>query len=121
MKKLISIGEVSIILGVSISTLRRWGKNGKLLPYYRTIGNQRRYNLEAILNLIEPYNKNENRYNILYSRVSSKGQENNLNYQKEYLEQYAKEHKIPHIKTISDCGSGINFKKKSKKTYKFDY
>ncbi|MBT5492338.1 MerR family DNA-binding transcriptional regulator [bacterium] len=35
---MLSIGEVSLILGVSISTLRRWDKKGKLKQKYRTFG-----------------------------------------------------------------------------------
>lgn len=115
MKNILSIGEVSIILGVSISTLRRWDKNNKLKPKYRTIGNQRRYLLETIMVLIQPDFNKKKRYNILYSRVSSKGQENDLTYQKEVLTNYSRENKITNIKEISDLGSGINFKKKGLK------
>ncbi|RUM61469.1 MAG: IS607 family transposase, partial [Persephonella sp.] len=41
MKKLLRIGEASQILGVSVSTLRRWEKEGKLKPI--RIGKERRY------------------------------------------------------------------------------
>jgi predicted site-specific integrase-resolvase len=82
MKKMLSIEEVSLILGVSISTLRRWDKKGKLKPKYRTFGNQRMYLFEDIINILEPNTCKKERLNILYSRVSSKGQENDLKYQK---------------------------------------
>lgn len=39
---LISIGEAAEILGVSISTLRRWDEEGKLVAH-KSIGGQRRY------------------------------------------------------------------------------
>ena len=42
--KLLTIGQLSKKLGVSISTLRRWDKSGKLKAL-RTAGNQRRYKL----------------------------------------------------------------------------
>jgi putative resolvase len=45
----ISIGEVSIILGVSVVTLRRWDRLGKLKPLFRTFGNHRRYDLKNLL------------------------------------------------------------------------
>ena len=38
MEKLISIGETAEILGVSVSTLRRWEKEGKLEADHRTFG-----------------------------------------------------------------------------------
>ncbi|MBI2010328.1 MAG: MerR family DNA-binding transcriptional regulator, partial [Candidatus Chisholmbacteria bacterium] len=46
-KNLLSVGEVSQKLGVSISTLRRWDNLGKLTSL-RTPGNQRRYRQEQI-------------------------------------------------------------------------
>ena len=42
MGKLISTGPAAEALGVSASTLRRWGASGRLVPV-RTEGEQRRY------------------------------------------------------------------------------
>ncbi|CAK0766366.1 hypothetical protein CCP3SC5AM1_460015 [Gammaproteobacteria bacterium] len=47
MDKLLTIAEASKILGVCTTTLRRWEKDGKLVPI-RTVGNQRRYSLQAL-------------------------------------------------------------------------
>ena len=47
----ISIGEVAVMLGVSVVTLRRWDCSGKLRSVFRTFGNHRRYNLDDILKL----------------------------------------------------------------------
>jgi predicted site-specific integrase-resolvase len=44
---LVTIGEASKIRGVSIDTLRRWEKNGKLQSVDRTEGGPRR-NLKAM-------------------------------------------------------------------------
>jgi DNA-binding transcriptional MerR regulator len=52
MMKSISIGEAGDILGVSITTLRRWDREGKLKPNFRTFGGHRRYHLNEILSLI---------------------------------------------------------------------
>jgi DNA-binding transcriptional MerR regulator len=55
-----------LILGVSISTLRRWNKKGKLKPKYRIFGNQRRYVFEDIINILEPSTcKKENKKFII--------------------------------------------------------
>lgn len=48
--RLLTINEVSVILGVSTVTLRAWEKKGKLIPEVR-VGNRkdRLYNENAIL------------------------------------------------------------------------
>jgi len=47
----LSIGEVAEILNVSIETLRRWDRAGKLTAT-RTHGGQRRYAMESLKNLL---------------------------------------------------------------------
>ena len=56
-RKYLSIGETSLLLGVSISTLRRWEKEKKLMPAYRTPGNHRRYELAVVLNIVTIINE----------------------------------------------------------------
>ena len=46
---LLSIGELAAALGVSVVTLRRWDKAGKLAPCLRTVGGHRRYSLSEVL------------------------------------------------------------------------
>jgi excisionase family DNA binding protein len=50
---LVPIGEAAKILGVSISTLRRWDRDG-LITTYRTPGGQRRYRLSDLIAAIGP-------------------------------------------------------------------
>ena len=70
----VSISEASKVVGVSISTLRRWEKENKFLSDYRTIGNHRRYSLKRlkaeILKIKTPENIN-NRKTYAYARVST--------------------------------------------------
>jgi predicted DNA-binding transcriptional regulator AlpA len=51
-----SIKETANYIGISISTLYRWEKSGKLFPDFRTIGLHRRYSLK---NLEEKFNLNK--------------------------------------------------------------
>jgi len=44
----LSIGQVSEVTGISITTLRRWEKEGKFTSCFRTKGQHRRYSLEKI-------------------------------------------------------------------------
>jgi len=66
----LSIGQASSLLGVSVVTLRRWNKLGKLSSF-RTFGNHRRFNLNDILDIIHP---SKNKLHVAYARVSSHDQ-----------------------------------------------
>jgi len=114
MKKVISISEASIILGVTTTTLRRWNQSGKLIPKFRTLGGHRRYELETIIRIIQP-NINKNKKTLCYSRVSSYDQKEDLKRQSEKLKEFCKEKKYENIELIEDLGSGLNFKKKGLK------
>jgi predicted site-specific integrase-resolvase len=113
MMKSISIGEAGDILGVSITTLRRWDREGKLKPNFRTFGGHRRYHLNEILSLINKETQ-ENRIDIGYARVSSHDQKEDLKRQSEFLREKLKE-KGSNYEIIEDLGSGLNFKKKGLK------
>ena len=80
MNRYISIGEAAQILGVSVSTLRRWDREGKVSSV-RTSGNQRRYDLDSLL----PHRvreKTDCRKTLAYARVSSHDQKEDLERQK---------------------------------------
>jgi len=114
MEKYISIQEVSIILGVTTTTLRRWDKSETLQSDYRTIGNHRRYKLSKILKLINP-KTDEDKITLCYSRVSSYDQKEDLKRQSAKLLEYCDEKNLKNIELIEDLGSGLNFKKKGLK------
>jgi putative resolvase len=113
MKTSLSIGEASIMIGVSITTLRRWHKSLKLVPKFNTFGGHRRYHIQQILSIINPNKNNENRVNIGYARVSSHDQKKDLETQKKRLELECKN--LPNFSVMSDLGSGLNYKKKGLK------
>ena len=108
---MLSIGKFAKSLGVSIQTLRNWDKEGKLKPTYVT-ENGYRYYSEELLNKFRNI-KNVNKIkkkNILYARVSTKNQKDDLNRQIDNLKQYAYS-KGYSFEIITDIGSGINYKK----------
>ncbi len=109
--KYLSISEAAFMLGVSTKTLRRWDNDGKLVPIFRTLGKHRRYSTIQIKKIINPNYVDTNKINIIYSRVSSHGQKNDLINQEKYLQDYCKNNNISNIESIKDLGSGINFKK----------
>lgn len=108
---MLSIGKFAKSLGVSIQTLRNWDKEGKLKPTYVT-ENGYRYYSEDLLNKFRNI-KNVNKIkkkNILYARVSTKNQKDDLDRQVDNLKQYAYS-KGYSFEIITDIGSGINYKK----------
>jgi hypothetical protein len=47
-RKMVSIHEAAEFLGVAAQTLRRWEREGKLIPDERTPGGRRRYDLARL-------------------------------------------------------------------------
>ena len=103
-----SVNKASEILGVSISTLRRWEDEGLLIAE-RTPGGHRRYDSS---NLTRFVNKKENkRITIAYARVSSNDQKEDLKRQVLNLETYCISNGYQ-FRTIKDLGSGLKYNKK---------
>lgn len=112
MDKLLTIHEAAEVLGVSNTTLRRWEKEGKLVPG-RTAGNQRRYKLSQINPSLARRAEVE-RKTVAYARVSSHDQKADLERQKQVLELYCGAQGWTYS-LISDLGSGMNYHKKGLK------
>jgi putative resolvase len=111
MDTLCSIGELALILGVAISTLRRWHAAGVLIPQCRTLGGHRRYcvtQAKEVLGLGEPATE---RVTLAYARVSSHDQKEQLQTQAQRLEQHCALEGWSNVQTITDLGSGMNYKK----------
>lgn len=106
------IGEVSKEVGVSIDTLRRWEREGKIKSE-RTQGGHRRYNLEEVL-VYTNRNKPKDRITVAYARVSTPNKKNDLERQKKVLELFCVSNGWKY-KVISDIGSGLNYTKKGLK------
>jgi putative resolvase len=112
MDKYIAISKASKLLGVSITTLRRWELEGKLVPE-RTLGGQRRYDPVKLKPELF-YVASDTRKTIAYARVSSHDQKNDLERQKQVLELYCAQQAWT-FEVIADLGSGMNYHKKGLK------
>jgi predicted site-specific integrase-resolvase len=66
-----SIGQAANMMGVSISTLRRWEHSKKFLPEFKTVGGHRRYSIVAIKTFLGKIVSDKKRKIIGYARVSS--------------------------------------------------
>lgn len=108
----VSIGEAADRLGVSVKTIRRWSDAGRL-RCERTPTGHRRYYVSDILRMTTKPAKEE-RKTIVYGRVSSHDQKQDLVRQIEVLSQFCVA-KGWEYETIQDLGSGLNYKKKGLK------
>ena len=112
MNRYLAIDETSEALDVSITTLRRWEAEGKLIAE-RTAGGQRRYDLAKIKPELFHAAPSE-RKTIAYARVSSHDQKADLERQKQVLELYCAKQGWT-FEVITDLGSGMNYNKKGLK------
>lgn len=112
MNKLYTISQAATHYGVSSSTLRRWEREGKLIPD-RTKGKQRRYKLVGECKF-KSHEKPDKKATIAYARVSSHDQKADLERQKQLLEMYCAAQGWQ-FKIISDLGSGMNYNKRGLK------
>jgi len=95
---------------VSISTLRKWDREGKI-DTYRTPGKHRRYSTQLSTKISRNIVTDVQKQKICYCRVSSPHQKNDLQRQKEFLQS-----KYPDYRIVQDIGSGINWKRGGLKT-----
>jgi putative resolvase len=102
------------ILGISSMTLLKLEEFNKI-EVIKTVGGHRKYNVQKYIDdnkkesePIKPLKEiNNNKINICYVRVSTSGQKNDLEHQKQYMKSKYKNYEI-----IEDIGSGINFNRK---------
>lgn len=84
---------------ICYKTLDRWANSGKI-KFVKTLGGQRRFIINEQIHQIQ-------RINIIYARVSSRKQRDDLNRQVSYITS-----KIPDTRVITDIGSGFNYNRK---------
>jgi putative resolvase len=103
------IGKAAKELGVSRDTLRRWEKSGKI-TVERTVKGHRRYNLANLIGA-SPRKNQTNKKTIIYARVSSHDQKEDLIRQIQLLEAYCAANGWTY-EVIEDLGSGLNYNKR---------
>ncbi len=113
MERLATISEASKVLGVSITTLRRWEKEGRLQPDEITQGGHRRYDLVKLRPELFRLQRSD-RKTVAYARASSHDQKEDLERQKQVLEMYCAAQGWTY-QVVADLGSGMNYHKKGLK------
>ena len=99
--------EVKEKLHISGVTLMRWKNEGRIKSM--TLSARKvLYDLDSI---IKDENKKENKLNVIYGRVSTPRQKNDLNNQIELIKQYMLSNGIGIDEIYSDIASGLNEKR----------
>jgi putative resolvase len=106
-----SVAQFAKQVGVSVKTLQRWDREGRLIAK-RTVTGRRYYDeadLAIALNLPQ---RPGARRTIAYCRVSSPAQRPDLHNQRAALERYTQDKQITVDEWIMEIGGGLNFQRK---------
>lgn len=109
MSTLLKVGEAAKLLKVSVRTMQRWDREGKLKPSVISATGRRLYTKN---DLLPDFAKVTKKATVAYCRVSSASQKPDLINQRQYLEQYCAAKGYSEVEYISEIGGGLNFRRK---------
>lgn len=112
MKDTMTSREVADFLGVSIKSVQRWEREGRLIPAGRTPTNRRYYKRGEILRFQGRAPIIPQRRVIAYCRVSSSAQKADLSNQCRVLEEFCTARGLANVEFIEEIGGGLNFERK---------
>lgn len=109
-----STGRAAKLLGVTVKTLQRWEREGRLVPAARTDSNRRLYTESQIREFqgLRQSCTTEPRRSVAYCRVSSHAQKPDLLNQRRVLEEFVVAKGLANVEFIEEVGGGLNFKRK---------
>ena len=99
------------LLGVSVKTLQRWDRDG-ILKANRTPTDRRYYTYDQYLQFKGIQIENDIRDTVIYARVSTRNQKDDLQNQVEFLKQFCNAKGIIVNQCVEDFGSGLNYNRK---------
>ena len=109
----ISTGQAAKLLGVTVKTLQRWEREGRLIPIARTDSNRRLYTelqLREFIGLRHAVAAPTRL--VAYCRVSSAAQKPDLANQRKVLEEFVVARGLANVEFVEEIGGGLNFKRK---------
>lgn len=98
-------------IGVSVKTLQRWDREG-ILKANRAPTNRRYYTYEQYLQYKGIKTTEDNRHTVIYARVFTRNQKDDLKNQVAFLRQFCNAKGIIVDRCIEDYGSGLNYNRK---------
>src|SRR6266436_4855667 len=113
MENTITISKAAEMLGVTVKTLQRWEREGRLIPVARTSTNRRVYTVAQVrtfqgLRVSGPVPTRI----VAYCRVSSQAQKPDLANQRVVLEQFCAARGLADVEVVTEIGGGLNFTRK---------
>ena len=99
------------LIGVSVKTLQRWDREG-ILEANRTPTDRRYYTYDQYLQFKGIKTQNDIRQVVIYARVSTKNQKDDLQNQVSFLRQFCNARGIIVDQCIEEYGSGLNYNRK---------
>jgi len=113
MESTMSTGKAAKLLGVSVKTLQRWEREGRLIPVARTDSNRRLSTETQIREFIGLRQTNHAPTTLVAScRVSSAAQRTELANQRNVLEAFVAAKGLAGGECIEEIGGGLNFTRK---------
>ena len=95
------------LLGVSVKTLQRWDREGRLIAN-RTPTDRRYYTYNQYLQFKGIDTENDTRQIVIYARVSTRDQKDDLQDQVSFLRQFCNARGV----IVEEYGSGLNYNRK---------
>lgn len=111
MENTMSTGKAAKMLGVTVKTLQRWEREGRLIPAARTSTNLRRYTEAQLLACLGKKPRAPGRA-VAYCRVSSSAQRPDLRNQRRVLEDFVAARGLANVDFVEEVGGGLNFERK---------
>lgn len=113
MENTFSSGKAAKLLGISVKTLQRWEREGRLIPIGRTDSNRRLYTQSQLSRFIGIKVKEKiPTREVAYCRVSSAAQKPDLINQRRVLEEFVIARGLANVEFFEEIGGGLNFKRK---------
>ena len=100
------------LLGVSVKTLQRWDREGTLKAN-RTPTDRRYYTYDQYLKFKGIGSEDDDRQTVIYARVSTRNQKDDLRNQVSFLRQFCNARGMIVDRCIEDYGSGLNYNRKN--------
>ena len=113
MERLLGASQVAAALCVTVKTVQRWDREGRLVPVARSGTNRRMYTEDQIREF-----QGQRQFGaapvrlVAYCRVSSAAQRPDLADQRRVLEEFVAARGLANVEFIEEIGGGLNFKRK---------
>ena len=105
-------GAAAKRLGVTVKTIQRWEREGRLIPVARSQSNQRLYTESQLAVFIGIQSDGVPTRQVVYCRVSSAAQKPDLQNQRRVLEEFVVAKGLANVEFVEEIGGGLNFQRK---------